>query len=67
MEDIKRNYRITMIFTDEIVVERFETEDIAIKTVTNVKELLPNIFVGGAIEKKGKKWEVIWTTGAKKN
>ena len=56
-----RNYRITIIFKDEIIVEKFETQAIAIKTVNNMKELFPKMFVGGAVEERRKKWEVIWT------
>lgn len=67
MEEIKRNYRITVIFKDEIVVERFETQEGAMKTVTAMRDLFPDIFVGGAVEKKRKKWKVIWTADSKKN
>ena len=59
----KRKYRITIIFRDEIIVERFETEFIAKKTVNNMKILFPNIFIGGAIEEKDKSWRVIRTLG----
>lgn len=59
----KRSYRTTIILTNEIIVEKFETKEIAIKTATQIKELFPNMFVGGAVEKKRKKWEVIWTSG----
>ena len=61
MGEIKRNYRITIIFKDEIIVEKFETQIIAMKTVINMRDLFPNIFVGGAVEERRKKWEVIWT------
>ena len=59
----KRNYRITIILKDEIIVERFETERIAISTIEKMKELFPKSFFGGAVEKKGKGWKVIWTLG----
>ena len=58
----KKKYRITIILTDEIIVENFETQEIAKKTVTGMRELFPNMFVGGAIEEKDKEWKVIWTT-----
>lgn len=63
MEEIKRNYRITIIFKDEIIVERFETEFVAKKTIREMKELFPKIYIGGALEEKGKRWKVIWTLG----
>lgn len=67
MEKIKRNYRMTIIFTDEIMVEKFETEEGAMKTVTSLRDLFPNAFVGGAVEKRRKKWRLIWTAGPKKD
>ena len=60
MNETKRNYRITIIFKDQIMVEKFYREDIAKKTVTSMKELFPRLFVGGAVEEKHKTWEVIW-------
>lgn len=57
----KRNYKITIILKDEIIVERFETEFVAKKTIEEMKKLLPKAFVGGALEEKTKKWNVIWT------
>ena len=61
----KKNYRITLIFKDEITVENFETEFIAMETIKKMKILFPNIFIGGALEKKNKSWSVIWTLGNK--
>lgn len=63
----KRNYRITIILSDEIIVERFETEEGARKTVNDMRELFPKMFVGGAVEEKQKKWKVIWTASVKKS
>ena len=57
----KKNYRITIIFRDQIMTERFYREDIAIRTVTNMKELFPGIFVSGAVEEKKGIWKVVWT------
>lgn len=60
---IKRNYKITIIVKDEIIVEKFETEYVAKKTIREFKELFPNQFIGGALEEKQKSWEVIWVLG----
>lgn len=62
----RKNYRITIIMKDEIIVEKFYREDIAKKTVTNIKELFLESFIGGALEERRRKWEVIWTLGNKK-
>lgn len=59
----KKKYRITIIFKDEITIERFETERIAKDTIKNMKELFPKLFIGGALEEKSKSWNVIWTLG----
>ena len=59
----KKNYRITIIFKDEITIETFETEFIAMETIKKMKILFPRIFIGGALEKKGKSWKVIWALG----
>ena len=59
----ERNYRITIILKDEIMIERFQNEYIAIDTIKNIKTLFPLLFVGGALEKKNKSWNVIWTLG----
>ena len=58
---------MTLILSDEIIVEKFETHEGAMKTVTSIRDLFPNTFVGGAVEKKQKKWKVIWTAGLKKS
>lgn len=63
MEETKRNYRITIIFKDEITVEKFNTERIAKDTIRSMKELFPNLFIGAALEEKSKGWKVIWTLG----
>lgn len=65
MEEIKKNYRITIIFKDAITIERYETDFVAMETIKNMKRLFPNIFIGGALEKKCKGWRVIWTLGNK--
>nr|DAQ58902.1 MAG TPA: hypothetical protein [Microviridae sp.] len=60
----KRNYRITIILKDQVVIQKFCREDIAKKTVASMKELFPRLFVGGAVEEKKERWEVIWTIDA---
>ena len=59
----KRNYRITIIVKDEIMIERFENEHMAMDCIKSIKELFPNLFVAGALEEKTKGWKVIWTLG----
>lgn len=59
----KRNYRITVIFKDEIITERFENEYIARDTIRSMKELFPTLFIGAALEEKKKSWNVVWTLG----
>jgi hypothetical protein len=62
----KKKYRITIIFMDEIFIERFENEYIAKDTLNNMKKLFPTRFVGAALEEKNKSWDVIWTLGNNK-
>jgi hypothetical protein len=62
----EKKYRITIIFTDEIIIEKFENEYIAKNTLRNMKELFPTRFVGAALEEKNKSWDVIWTLGNSK-
>jgi hypothetical protein len=59
----ERNYRITIIVKDEVIVEKFSNERIAKDTIIGLKALIPNMFIGGALEKKDKSWKVIWTLG----
>ena len=59
----KKNYRVTIIFKDEITIERFETEFVAMETIKKMKILFPSIFIGGALEEKRKGWTVIWALG----
>jgi hypothetical protein len=59
----KRNFRITIIFKDEIMTEKFQNEYIAKDTIRKMKELFPNMFIGGALEEKCKSWRVIWALG----
>jgi hypothetical protein len=59
----KRNYRITIILKDEIIIERFYEERIAKDTIETMKRLFPNLFICGALEKKNKSWNVIWALG----
>lgn len=59
----KRNYRVTIILKDEIIIERFRTEHVAMDTINDMKKLFPELFIGGALEEKSKSWSVIWTLG----
>lgn len=59
----KKKYRITIIFKDEITVEKFYEERIAKNTIRSMKELFPKMFIGAALEEKSKSWNVIWTLG----
>lgn len=61
----KKKFRITIIFENEIMVEKFETQEGAIKTVNSMRDLFSNKFVGGAVEEKQKNWKVIWTANPK--
>lgn len=62
----KKRFRITIILKDEVTIEKFYREDIAIKTVSSMKELFPRLFIGGAVEEKKERWEVIWTSDSDK-
>jgi hypothetical protein len=59
----RQNYRITIIMKDEVIVERFYRQGIALETVATMRKLFPDEYIGGVIEEKRKKWEVIWTLG----
>lgn len=59
----KRKYRITIIFKNEIMVDRFYEERIAKDTIRNMQKLFPSSFIGAALEEKSKSWNVIWTLG----
>lgn len=61
----KKNYRITVIFKDEITIEKYETEFVAMETIKKMKILFPSIFIGGALEEKRQGWTVIWALGNK--
>ena len=47
------------------MVEKLETQEKAMKRVNSMRNLFPKTFVGGAVEKKQKKWKVIWTANPK--
>lgn len=61
---VRKNYRVTIIFKDEVIIERFYREDIALKTIESMRELTPSLFIAGAVEVKGKNWEIIRTVSA---
>lgn len=58
---MKQNYRITVIFKDEVVITKFNKMKLAIDAIIKMKELFPDLFLSAALEEKRKKWEVIWT------
>lgn len=59
----KGKYRITILLKDGITVERFQNEYIARDTIRAMKDLFPNMFIGGALEEKSRGWKVTWTLG----
>lgn len=60
----KRNYRVTIIFKNEIIIERFYREDVALKTIESMRELTPSLFIAGAVEVRRKNWEIVKTVSA---
>lgn len=57
---MESNYRITVIFKDEVIREEFATKEVAKKTIEELKRLFPEKFMSGALEVRGKWWKVIW-------
>lgn len=57
----KLNYKITAVFKDEVIIEKFYRKDVAIDTIIELKALYPALFIGGALEERRRRWEVIWT------
>lgn len=57
----EKNYRVTMILKEEIIVMKCYKLDIAAETLQGMRRIFPKLFVGGAIEEKKEKWEVIGT------
>ena len=55
------NYRITVILQDKVITDKLSNQEVAVDTIIRLRDLYPEIFIGGALEKRGKKWEVIWT------
>ena len=55
------NYRITVILQDEVITGKLSNQEVAVNKIIRLRDLYPEIFIGGALEKRGKKWEVIWT------
>lgn len=64
---VRRNYRVTIIYKDEVIREKFETQEGAKKTVTSMRDLFPDTFISGCVEKKQKRWKVIWIADTKKS
>lgn len=66
MEEISKtrkrfNYRITVILQDEVITDKLSDQEAAVNTIIGLRDLYPEAFIGGALEKRGKEWEVIWT------
>ena len=57
---MESNYRITVIFKDEVIREEFATKEIAKMEVEILKKLFPKKFMSGALEERGERWKVIW-------
>ena len=55
-----QNYRITIIFKDEVIRIRFNTKELAKNAIEKFKEMYPELYLSGALEEKRKRWEVIW-------
>ena len=55
-----QNYRITVIFKDEVIRAKFNTKELAKSTIEKFKELYPELYLTGALEEKRKRWEVVW-------
>ena len=55
-----QNYRITVVFKDEVIRVKFNTKELAKSTIEKFKELYPELYLSGAIEEKRKRWEVTW-------
>lgn len=60
---MESNYRITVIFKDEVIRENFATREVAKKVIEELKKLFPKKFMSGALEEKRKRWEVTWILG----
>ena len=57
---MEKNYRITVIFKDEVIRTDFGTKEVAKTAIEKLKELNPKVYLSGALEEKRKRWEVIW-------
>lgn len=55
------DYRITVILQDEVIIDKLSNQEVAVNAIIRLRDLYPEIFIGGALEKRGKQWEVIWT------
>lgn len=59
----QKNYRMTIIFIDEVVKAKFYDKYQAMDTIKKMKEEFPDLFMCGVIEERNRSWEVIWTMG----
>lgn len=57
---MESNYRITVIFEDEVIRVKFATKEVAKKAIEELKKLFPKKFMSGALEERGEWWKVIW-------
>ena len=60
---MKKNYRITVIFKNEVIRAELVSKTVAKSSIRQLKELYPNEFISGALEEKRQSWEVIWVLG----
>lgn len=57
---MESNYRITVIFRNEVIRENYTTREVAKKVIEELKKLFPKKFMSGALEERGLRWKVTW-------
>lgn len=60
---MESNYRITVIFKNDVLREEFATKENAKSAITVLKKLFPEQFISGALEERRERWQVIWVLG----
>lgn len=63
---MKLDYRITVIFNDEVIRVKFATEEVAKSAIQELKKLFPDKYMSGALEERKEFWKVIWVLGVDK-
>lgn len=63
---MKLDYRITVIFNDEVIRIKFATKEVAKSSIEELKKMFPDKYIGGALEEHKESWEVIWVLGTDK-